>query len=216
MPTIVVDSRESRSGLALELRALGVEVIPEELECGDYVLSAGVAVERKAASDFVMSILDKRIFSQLATMKVTYARPLLIVEGDIFNTRSEITEDALLGAMSYISLLEGVPILNTSGTKQTAKLLNTLTRHAVGGLGYEIAFRGGKPKDRFVQAKYITEGLPGVGPSAASKLLAHFGSVHALMGATAEDLTAVAGIGKKTATAIREVLEFDTRLITRS
>jgi ERCC4-type nuclease len=211
MPKIIVDSRESRSGLAQELMALGAEIQSEELEVGDYVLCSGLAVERKAATDFVASILDRRIFEQVELLKATYAQPYVVVEGDIYNTRSNIEEAALLGAMSYISVLKGVGILETRNTRQTAQLLMTMCRHAVDGLGYEVALRGAKPKDRFCQSQFLVEGLPSVGPSAAKKLLAHFGSAHAVLSATKEDLRKVGGIGPKTAEVIREVLEFDTR-----
>lgn len=211
MPRLIVDSRESRSGLAQLLASRGAEVVSEELECGDYVLSAGLAVERKTATDFIASILDRRVFTQLAVLKQTYPRAFIVVEGNLFGTRSLIAEDALLGAMSYISVLESVPILTTSDTAQTASLLLTMQRHALEGLGYEIALRGSKPKDRLIQARFAVEGLPGVGPSAAKKLLAHFGTAHAVFAATPEQLRAVPGIGPKTITAIREVLEFDAR-----
>jgi ERCC4-type nuclease len=204
MPKIIVDSRESRSGLAQELMALGAEIQSEELEVGDYVLCSGLAVERKAATDFVASILDRRIFEQVELLKATYAQPYVVVEGDIYNTRSNIEEAALLGAMSYISVLKGVGILETRNTRQTAQLLMTMCRHAVD-------LRGAKPKDRFCQSQFLVEGLPSVGPSAAKKLLAHFGSAHAVLSATKEDLRKVGGIGPKTAEVIREVLEFDTR-----
>jgi ERCC4-type nuclease len=211
MPKIIVDSRESRSGLAKELEALGAEIVSEELEVGDYILCSGLAVERKAATDFVLSILDRRIFEQVELLKVTYERPFVVVEGDIYSTRSNIEPNALMGAISWISVIKGIPILETRNTRQTAQLLWTMCRHAVDGLGYEVALRGAKPKDRTTQAQFVVEGLPSVGPSAAKKLLAHFGSAHAVLSATKEDLRKVAGVGQKTAEVIREVLEYDTR-----
>ena len=211
MPRLIVDSRESRSGLTTLLAQRGAEVVVEELECGDYVLAEGLAVERKSAVDFVASILDRRVFSQLATMKRTYARSFIIVEGDIHATRSMIAEDALLGALSYISVIESVPVFTTRDTAQTASMLLTMQRHALDGLGYEIALRGGKPKDRSGQVQFLIEGLPSIGPAAAKKLLAHFGSALAVFSASPEELRAVAGVGPKTIAAIREVLEFETR-----
>lgn len=208
MARIIVDSRESRSGLAQMLQARGAEVVVEELETADYVLADGLAVERKAASDFVTSITGKRIFEQLATMKATYARAFIVVEGDLFSTRSAIAEDALLGAMSYISVIENVPILTTANTAQTASLLMTMQRHALEGLGYEIALRGSKPKDRKAQVQYLVEGLPGIGPAAAKKLVAHFGSAQAIFSASPELLRQCAGVGPKTVAAIREVLDY--------
>lgn len=211
MARLIVDSRESRSGLAALLAGGGADVVVEELECGDYVLCDGLAVERKAAGDFVASILDRRIFSQLAIMKATYARAFVVVEGNLFDTRSQISEEALLGAMSYISLIESVPILTTTNTRQTATLLLTMQRHALEGLKYDIALRGGKPKDRKTQSLFAIEGLPSVGPTMALKLLSHFGSASAVFSATSEQLRAVPGIGPKTIATIREVLEFDVR-----
>jgi ERCC4-type nuclease len=149
---------------------------------------------RRGATDFVASILDRRVFSQLATMKRTYARTFIIVEGDIHATRSMIAEDALLGALSYISVIESVPIFTTRDTAQTASMLLTMQRHALDGLGYEIALRGAKPKDRFPQSQYLVEGLPGIGPAAAKKLLAHFGTRWGVFSATPEQLRAVAGV----------------------
>lgn len=210
MARLIVDSRESRSGLAQLLTSRGAEVVVEELECGDYILAEGLAVERKAANDFVLSIMDRRIFSQVATMKKTYAKAFILVEGDIHATRSAIAEDALLGALSWLTVIEGVPVVNTHSTLQTASMLLTMQRHALEGLGYEIALRGAKPKDRTPQAQYLVEGLPGIGPLAAKKLLSHFGSAHAVFTAPADQLRQVPGIGPKTVAALREVLEFDT------
>lgn len=212
MARIIVDSRESRSGLTSLLSDLGADVVSEELECADYVLADGFGVERKAANDFVVSIMDRRLFSQAATMKEAYKRVVIIVEGSLQGVRSAIAPEALQGALSWLAILEGIHVVQTSNTRETAQMLLTMQRHAIEGLGYEIALRGGKPKDRSVMARYLVEGLPGVGPGAAAKLLAHFGSAHAVFSASSDQLRAVAGIGPKTVSSIRETLEFDTRL----
>jgi Fanconi anemia group M protein len=86
-----------------------------------------------------------------------------------------------------------------------------MQKHAVSGLGYEIALQGAKPKDRFPQAQLLVESLPGIGPGAAKRLLAHFGSAGAVLSATPEELKKVQGMGPKTIASIREVIEFDTR-----
>lgn len=209
MRRLIVDSREQRSGLHNELVALGAQTEVRELECGDYVLAEGLAVERKTAMDFVLSIENRRIFEQVGLMKATYPRPYFLVEGALFGTRSAMSEEALLGALSYISVIEAVPVLWSGSVPQSAKLLLTMQRHAIEGLGYEIALRGGKPKDRQLQAQFLLEGLPGVGPGAAKKLINHFGSAQRVLAAPLEELRAVAGIGPKTAATIREVLEYE-------
>lgn len=164
MPRMIVDSREARSGLSDLLREKGIEVQSEELECADYVLADGLAVERKAASDFVISIEDRRLFSQIAVCKKTYARVFVVVEGDVFKTRSTMTEEALLGALSYISLLENVPVIFTANTRQTAGLLVTLQRHAWKALGMRLPCEAPNRKTGFRKASTLSRACRPSGP----------------------------------------------------
>lgn len=205
---IIADSRESRSGLIAELTRLGARIRVEELEAGDYVVADGFGVERKEANDFVASILDRRLFAQVHLLKSSYAKAF-IVEGRLSDVRSAIEPAALAGALSYLAVLEDITVLNSDSAAQTAMQLVSMARHATEGLGYEIALRGAKPKDRSSQAQYLVEGLPGIGAAAAKKLLAHFGSPAKVLRAPPEELTVVKGIGAKMAATGREVLHFE-------
>lgn len=205
---IRADSRETRSGVTqlLQKSAL-LRVEFEELPIGDFVLSQEVCVERKEATDFVNSILDKRIFGQVASMKASFLRPVVIIEGDVFNTRSAISKEALLGALSWLSVIEGVGTIYTRSAAETAAFLEVMCRHAQNGLGYEIPLRGSKPKNLDVLAQYSVERLPSVGPTTAKKLLQHFGSVRGVYGATAAQLQAVKGVGSKMGEQITQLLD---------
>ncbi|WP_371436322.1 ERCC4 domain-containing protein [Polaromonas sp.] len=206
---IRVDNRESWSGLTQALqRFTSLDVHFEDLPVGDFLLSDDVVVERKAAADFVNSILDKRLFSQVQMMKAAYTRAIVMIEGDVFATRSGILPDALRGALSWLSVIEGVAVMTTKDPLDSASTLAIMTRHAQEGLGYEIALRGSKPKSLDVLSRFAVEGLPGCGPSTARKLLVHFGSVRAVYTASAEELLLVSGVGKKQASQIFEVLTF--------
>ena len=55
-------------------------------------------------------------------------------------------------------------------------------------------------------SQYIVEGLPAIGPKAAHNLLKHFRTVSGVFSASEEELCEVPGIGKKTASRIREIL----------
>jgi Fanconi anemia group M protein len=205
---VTADMREQRSGVVSLLeRSPLIEVLHAELPVGDYVLSESVVVERKEATDFVNSIMDRRLFGQIAQMKATYARPVLLLEGDVFATRSAISAEALHGALSWLSVIEGISVVHSRGVNQTAALLETMARHANEGLGYDLALRGAKPKNLKVLAQYAVEGLPGCGPGTAKKLLDHFGSVGAVFAASEADLCGVRGIGKKSAAQIRELID---------
>lgn len=203
---IVADSREAKSGIALKLAKIpGVTVEQVELSSGDYLVGGGIAVERKAATDFIISMMEGRLFDQLARMSIEHERAVLLVEGDIYQTRSEIAPEALDGALSYVSLLSGVSLMLSPSLARTPFILHRMALHATHGLGYEIPLRAQKKKGP-AAAQYLLEGLPTVGPKMALLLLAHFGSPRAVFSASREQLLSVKGVGPKSAEAILAAL----------
>jgi ERCC4-type nuclease len=70
---------------------------------------------------------------------------------------------------------------------------------ALGGLQRH----GYRPKNKGKRQLFILQGLPGVGPERADRLLDTFGSVEAVISAGSDELQAVDGIGKKVADKIR-------------
>lgn len=206
---IIADSRESRAGIAARLRSFpGVSITQEELSSGDYVIAPGVAVERKAATDFVLSLMEGRLFDQLARMSIDYERVIVLVEGNVYATNSMIAPHAIDGALSYIALLSGAVLVHSVDIEHTPRLLHRMAVHAQHGLGYTIPMRSSKPAGD-AMARYLLEGLPSVGPRVAQDLLAHFGSPRAVFAATRAELMAVKGLGPKSANAICAAL--DTR-----
>ena len=82
MTYMIIDSRESRSPVHRHLMAdPTLEVTVRELSSGDYLPHENFGVERKEATDFVLSIMDRRIFSQVLRLKAEYAQVLFILEG---------------------------------------------------------------------------------------------------------------------------------------
>jgi ERCC4-type nuclease len=209
---ISADMRESRSTIITMLKRMpDYEVTVRELEIGDYMVREDFPVERKAATDFVASILDRRLFEQVSRMKAEYGKATFVIEGDVYATRSKITPEAICGAISYLTIIEDARVLTTKNAAETASLLATMARHAQEGLGYLVGLRANKPKDLRLSAQFVVQGLPGVGPTSATALLNHFGTVEALMKADIAQLRKVSGIGAKTADQIRSVIEADYR-----
>lgn len=207
MPHIIIDSRESRSPVFAELhRTQGITVEVKELPCADYLPHEHYGVERKDATDFVASIMDRRLFAQVRRMKDEYERQCFIIEGNPYATRSAIAPDAIRGALSYLMAIEGVSVVTVPNATETALLLVTLARHLQEGLGYEVALRANKPKDLGDLTQFLVEGLPGIGPTGAKALVSRFGSAHAVFNASVPDLCSTPGVGKKTAERIHLAL----------
>lgn len=204
---IHVDSRESRSDVPRWLSRLGYTTTTAELAMGDYAIGKKVLVERKAANDLALSIMDGRLFGQAELLASADAKmACVVIEGSLGELYSAIDPEAVAGALSTLTLYYGLPVIPTPSAEHTARLLGRLARHATEGLGYEIALRAGKPKTDGGRAQYLVEGLPGVGAETARKLILHFGSAAAVFAAGESDLCAVKGIGAKTARGILDAL----------
>src|SRR3954453_18359340 len=80
--TVVFDHREIRSGIPDALAAAGIDLKPEQLPAGDYVLSDRLVVERKTGADLAASIKDRRLFEQIGRLKASFAAVVLVVEGE--------------------------------------------------------------------------------------------------------------------------------------
>lgn len=209
--TIQVDSRESRSGIADKLTCFkGVAVERAELPSGDYLIGGGIAVERKDANDFVLSVMDGRLFEQVARMLAEHDKAVVLIEGDPYSVRSAIATESVDGALSYISLLSGASLAYSPSLAATPRILWRMALHAQHGLGYEIPLRVAKPKPVGILGQYLVEGLPGVGPAMAKRLLAHFGSARTVFSADVEALCGVKGVGRKSAEAILAALDHRT------
>jgi Fanconi anemia group M protein len=207
--TIHADSRESRCGIATELaRFNGVTVEQAELPSGDYLIGGGIAVERKSADDFVLSVMDGRLFDQIARMLNEHTQAVVLVEGNPYAVRSAIPAESIDGALSYVSLLSGAAFAFSPSLEATPRILWRMALHAQHGLGYEIPLRVAKPKPAGILGQYLVEGLPGVGPAMAKRLLAHFGSARAVFAADLGALCAVKGVGQKSAEAILAALDY--------
>lgn len=202
---IIVDSRETRSGIPDMLRRLGVETEHQELPRGDYRIG-NVEIERKECNDFALSVMDGRLFGQLELLGPDDGIGILIIEGNLATIRSMIVPEALAGALSAIALMFDVRVLPTADATQTAAVLARMEKHHREGLGYEIPLRNGKPRGAAL-SQFLVEGLPGVGAETARKLIAHFGSPRAVFTASAAQLAGVKGIGPKTVAAIQEALD---------
>jgi Fanconi anemia group M protein len=204
---VIADHREVPSGVVRELARLGVAVEARQLEVGDYVLSDRVGVERKNVSDFLQSIVDKRLLEQAKRLSQTFERPILILEGEGLYSQRAIHPNAVRGALAAIAVGMGVSIIPTVDEKDTAAVLSIIARREQIEESRKVAVRGEvKGLTLAEQQRFVVEGLPGVSAVLAERLLEHFGTVEKIMIASEKELQEVKGIGPEKAREIRRVL----------
>lgn len=208
---IVIDQRESREYDGL-LAQSGCEPERQTLTVGDFVLSERLVAERKSRGDFEASIIDGRLFEQAARLTTSYARAVLVVEGERGageeGRTGRVSRAALLGAYGALAADFGLTLFFTKNAAGTAELLAALARHEQLARKAQLRVMA-KPKSLTV-AQYqraMVECLPGVGPAMARKLLAHFGTPLNVLSADEAKLREVEGMGPKKAKMIRNVLD---------
>ncbi len=194
--TILIDIHEKNSLIAAELRELGCKTEFKNLKVADYIINR-TAIERKTISDFLSSMLNKRLTRQLEELK-QYPNPLLIIEGideqEIYTEHNEgINANAIRGFLLSILLEFQVPILFTKDYQDTARFLRVLSRKTK---KKHLSLRASKKTlNKKEQMQYILEGFPGIGPATAKKLLKRFNTLKRIFNTTIEQLKAE--IGKK-------------------
>ena len=80
---VIADYREKPSGIPdLLMQKEGVNCYYNYLKYGDYIINNEVHVERKTADDFVLSIINGRIFNQCSKLGRITLNPCMIIEGN--------------------------------------------------------------------------------------------------------------------------------------
>jgi len=196
---VKVDTRELQSPVVRELSAMpDVRLSVVRLEVGDFVVSDRVAIERKAADDLASSLIDGRIFDQVARMRETYERPILIVEGrDPFRPAGRaVNPRSLMGLISTLALM-GLPIIWTKTPEDTAQIIRLIARREQIERRRRVSIRKAPTRSLKEDMERVLASVPGVGIETARKLLKHFGSLRAVFNAEPDQLVEVKGIGEK-------------------
>lgn len=193
---IIADYREKNCLIPYELMDLGVEVEFKELKIGDYI-AGDVIIERKTVSDFISSMLNKRLLNQIEDLK-QYPNNLLIIEGmeekELYNDSNGtgVNANAIRGFLLSITLRHKIPIIFTKNSEDTAKYLFILLNKKENEMSFHAKKKSRSKKE---QLQFILEGFPGIGPKTAKKLLKEFKTIQNVINADIEDLRRI--VGKK-------------------
>lgn len=206
---IRVDDRESRSPVADFLRrSPDFSVTVTRLKSGDYLVDGRFLFERKTMPDLVAAIIDGRLFGQALRLARTPLRPAIILEGTARDlAASGMHWEAVQGALVTVALFFGIPLLRTRTPEETVRTMLFAARQEQALASGALPRPGYRPRGKRARQAYILQGLPGIGPERARRLLERFGSVEAVMKAGIEDLRSVTGIGERVADRIRWAVE---------
>ncbi|MFA5061180.1 MAG: ERCC4 domain-containing protein [Candidatus Pacearchaeota archaeon] len=200
---IIIDTREKQSLIATNLMSKKANVSFEKLEVGDYLIG-DVLIERKTFSDFVGSMINKRLTEQLINLKKSEKCFLLIEGFDYDYSKFNVHENAIRGMLLCVAVDFGIPIIYTKDGEETANFLILLAKRD-GTKNYSVrqtkSFK--TPEE---QKQFILEGFPGIGPVNAKKLLGNFKSLREIFNANEEMLDNV-GLDEKRIEKFKRILD---------
>jgi len=210
MVKIIVDSKEAGQGRKVlsGLKKLGADIKIKPLSAGDYVLSDECAAERKTVTDFVNTLMRRKLFDQLFVLKDAYQNAFLIFEGyaPLIHKFSRISPGAVWGAM-FILARHCIPIVPTLNQKETAQLLYSAAR-------LEQTERKRTPRihpvKKFTSLRdaqiFFISSLPGIGGERAHSILERYGTPAKALDNIDSWPEEIDGIGSKTAEKARKIL----------
>jgi len=205
-PKVLIDSREKNSLISSELVSLGIDVEFQTLKVGDYIVK-GVVVERKTVSDFISSMISRRLLRQLEEMQ-QYQDKLLIVEGideqELYTDSENLVgmhPNSIRGFLLSILLNHKVPIIFTKNYEDTARFLSVLAKRKSKELPLNVGKKTLNKKERM---QFIIESFPGIGPKTSKKLLKEFKTIQNIINASEEELKKILG---KRAKIVRKIIE---------
>lgn len=206
---IIADARELNGTVVRHWHAYAgnfahLRVESRELEYGDYLLGNDIVIERKSSTDFMLSVMDNKLFENIAKLKAEFERVIYIVEGDVFAPRFHSNPSALRDALAYMTAVEGVALIPSPDAPMTAEIVYKMAFDVQRPEARDVSVRSARPKDLRSSQQYLIEGLPGVGAERARQLLKHFGSVEKVLRADDAALVA-AGLSADAVARIRKI-----------
>ena len=224
MPTvrIVVDERERNIGITDLLKKAGAIVDIAQLPVGDYIVSSETAVERKTVYDLVHSIYDGRLFVQCSELVKYYAKPLVIIQGDLAKLQ-EIPDDVdaskvqklkermpiAYDALATVAMEFRIPVIHTPDAEQTANFLITLVNKNLqeGKTTGPLLKKIRKENPVFLQQLSVLSSVPGVGDKLAARMLEKFRTPQRALNASVAELATIPGFGLARAQRLRKILD---------
>jgi len=228
---LVIDSREKKGSLLVDLveekaKSMNIKTEKRWLEVGDYVFD-DVCFEAKSVVDFIGSVMNKRIWTQIDNMDRHYNHNIVIIYGSLTEginnimqnsksklppaSRSVMLNNKFLGGLGRITLDTDCKAFWVPSEREASKIITAICKM--------------KPIEREVIRpelfKRITtddlrldllSGIKGLSVKKAKELLKEFGSIMEIGEQTVDELKQIDGIGTTIAERILKVLNNENKV----
>ena len=226
---LVIDSREnSRLSKLVMQKAKAIRIPCEKrwIEIGDYVCD-DVCFEAKSTTDFLGSVMSKRLWTQLDNMDRHYRTNVVIIYGDMeeaihnvithspskmpIGTRSIMLNNKFLGAVGRIVLDTDVKPFWVKTEEEAALIITAvskmkpITRDTIA----PQIFKRITTDDLRID---LLSSIKGVSIKKAKQLIKQFGSIMEIGECSVFELQAIEGIGETLATRIVSTLNSEEKV----
>ncbi len=204
--SIKIDTREKASPIIKFLAENNIKIELTTLDIGDYILSDKVGVEFKTVPDFVESIIDGRLLTQIYNLKKNFEKPILVIQGEenIF-TQRKVHPNSIYGMISAITINFQIPIIQLKTWQDTANFFLTIIRREQENTKKEPQLHSAKPLSYKEQQEFIVSSFPGIGTALSKPLLKEFKTITRIVNAKPEHLEKVSKIGPLKAKELYEI-----------
>ena len=205
MTTILLDTRESTETKEI----LGLFLNSEEvtLEIGDILYDDSICFEHKTPSDFIASVFDGRLFTQIKAMGNNYPHSYVLVSGtltDVLEIAESINRYSSILAAVCSCYVRNCPVIFCDTLVNLAEVVKILGEKLTDGKTRSCPIQKIRMTD--LKLQFICS-LPNINEKRGEALLKEFGSVQGVLNASEKELQRVHKVGEKTAKGIRAVLE---------
>ena len=226
---LVIDSREKSKLAKLVMqkaKALSIKYEQRWIEIGDYVFD-DVCFEAKSATDFLGSVLSKRMWTQLDNMDRHYKTNIVIIHGDMqeaimnvienapskmpIGTRSIMLNNKFLGAIGRITLDTDIKPFWVQSEEEAALIITAIckmkpmTRETIEPQVFKRLTTDDLRLD-------LLSSIKGVSIKKAKLLIKQYGSIMEIGECSAYELQAIEGIGETLAKRIISTLNSEEKV----
>ena len=228
---LIIDSRERQGSKLVHLvetkcKNLGIKTEKKWLEIGDYVYD-DVCFEAKSSTDFLGSVMNKRIWTQIDNMDRHYKTNIVIIYGSLDeaiynvkrNTKSKIQEPArtmmlnnkFLGAIGRITLDTDVKAFWVSSEEEAALIISAICKMKpiIRDVIRPEVFKRITTDDLRLD---VLTSIKGVSYKKAKALIKEYGCIMEIGEQSVHELCHMDGIGEKTAKRILDTLNSEDKV----